>query len=745
MRGKIITILSISCLLLAEVVSAIPIGRVIKSDGTVRLKKMRNTEFTVDVKPGVSIDNGDIIRVEAASFAVVIFLDDKSVIKMKENTQFQFVDTENTRTVDLEIGTIINDIKKENRTKTFRVETPTSVASVKGTIFSALVDASGIDQFYGQEGLFEVFNLVSGQTVAVGPGKKVLSSSTGNVISAPAAPSEFPIDPDPSTTPEQLEQLIEQYTPSPTGEVPAEQVPVQQPATVPEAEPTTQPTEPGSAAPERPVQPPSAGKPFGLGLGIGSVTIDGQVYNQLSLRPELSFGKLGIGFDLVVYLDNEGNIRQDEWDDPADIVDKFLYVRWARKGDPFWIRLGSLDNVTLGYGGLLDGYSNMMEFPTVRQIGVNGGVQFGSFGTEVFLSNVKDFTRGGTLLGLRGSFTVSRAFPLTVGANLVVDINQFSGFTDRDDDSYPDQFDDFPDDPILWNDTDGDGVPDPHPGIDTLLWDVDSDQDNTVDPWAGGDDPEVNLKGTPFSILNNQAQAIGYSVDIGYPILRGKAAKLMVFAEWNHLTFPKAGEAGTAFYRPEDRNGDGITIPGLRASLFNLLNLSVEYRIKSGYFVPRFFDQSYDITRVVPVYDSLSTTIRTKDMAVFAVENSDAALNGVYGSAGLDLFEILNLNAAYTSMTRDTLKFNSFYAGMDINPNLIPKLSEARVYYQRNNDPDPFDFANPSVNTIMGYRVGYAIAAGVSLVWDFRQFYRDDGSGNLSPIKQTTIETAFKL
>jgi hypothetical protein len=32
---------------------------------------------------------------------------------------------------------------------------------------------------------------------------------------------------------------------------------------------------------------------------------------------------------------------------------------------------------------------------------------------------------------------------------------------------------------------------------------------------------------------------------------------------------------------------------------------------------------------------------------------------------------------------------------------------------------------------------------GVSLIWDFRQFYRDDGTGNLEPIKQATIETSF--
>ena len=35
---------------------------------------------------------------------------------------------------------------------------------------------------------------------------------------------------------------------------------------------------------------------------IGTVTINGQIYNQLSLRPEIPFGKLGVGLDIYLYL-----------------------------------------------------------------------------------------------------------------------------------------------------------------------------------------------------------------------------------------------------------------------------------------------------------------------------------------------------------------------------------------------------------------------------------------------------------
>ena len=67
----------------------------------------------------------------------------------------------------------------------------------------------------------------------------------------------------------------------------------------------------------------------------------------------------------------------------------------------------------------MSGYSNMMEFPGVRRIGLNTGLNMAGFGGELFMSNIKDFSRGGTLLGLRGTYKVSKSFPLTFGMNLL--------------------------------------------------------------------------------------------------------------------------------------------------------------------------------------------------------------------------------------------------------------------------------------------------------------------------------------
>ena len=133
-------------------------------------------------------------------------------------------------------------------------------------------------------------------------------------------------------------------------------------------------------------------------------------------------------------------------------------------------------------------------------------------------------------------------------------------------------------------------------------------------------------------------------------------------------------------------------------------------------------------------------------MSVFADSSDEWSSSGLFGSANLNLFNLANFVASYANMTTDdTLEFKSFNALVTLNTDNIPKLSSAMAFYQRNNDENPFDFKNPSENTVMGYRVGYELSKGVSLVWEYREFYRDDGTGTLQPIKQTTIETTFNF
>ncbi len=730
------------------------VARLIKSEGVVYLKRMGMQTYSEVAQVGASINNGDAIKVGDYGFAALIFIDDRSVVKVKPNSQFEIMDTKNTRSVNIEFGTILNKIEKENRTKTFRVVSPVSVASVKGTEFAAMINPSGVDQFIGKEGLFDVFNSVSGQTVSVGPGQKALSGSTGSLMQAPASPNEYPQDPELELEAEERKKPSERdeskkiENDNQQKEVETNDSEIKN-KTDQINDSTINNEVDSNDSPKTDDAPSAPKKPFGMGLGIGSATIDGTLYNQLALRPEINFAGIGIGLDLVVYMDDEGNIRQDEWDfddNPDLIYDKILYIRYGEKSSPIWAKYGSIENMTLGQGGLMKGYSNMMEFPTVRRVGINTGFNLGSIGGEVFLSNIKDFSRGGTIFGLRAQYKISDNLPITIGLNYISDANMFSAMKDKDGDSFPDVFDDFPTDSTLWNDTDGDGWADPGHGLsvpDSLI-DIDADGDNIVDTI----DDSVMIKARPFSINDNKASVSAWSFDVSYPVLTSKMLSLTVYTEFNSLMFPEVSTIGessdTLFYRPE-RSGSGITLPGIRSKLFGLLDLSLEYRSVQGSYVPQFFDQAYDLNRVLSVSQGTSTTIKTKDMSIFEDYDNKASSSGVYGSANMSILNLLNFNASYASMKADTLEFNSFNSVLTLNTDNIPKLSVATAFYRRNNDKDPFDFKNPSANTVMGYKVGYEMSKGVSLIWEYSEFYRDNGSGELEPVRQTKVETAFSF
>ncbi|MFQ6676133.1 MAG: FecR domain-containing protein, partial [Fidelibacterota bacterium] len=699
--------------LLAPLLSFLPhlamaadaIATVAKTRPSAQLKRMGETVFA-DLSPGTSAFSGDIIRTGDPGFCMVIYLDDKSILKIRESSEFQFLETENTRTLDVQFGKILSDIKKETK-KQFRVETPVSVASVKGTQFWVVSNPQGFDRFYGLEGQVEILNRMSGQTTTLGPGQMTLSTATGQLVTAPASPEEIPEDPEREVE-EQPEEEIEvepemEEAPAPEPEV--EEAPEEEAAPeeelfeeAPEAPEEVEEERVEEEAPEEPE--PSGPGPFNMGLGIGSATIDGTIYNQFALRPELRFGKLGIGLDLVLYIDNEGNIRPDEWDEASDLIDKFLYVRWAEKADPFWFKVGALEGVTLGYGGILNGYSNMMEFPSVRRVGLNTGFNFAGFGTEIFLANVKDFSRGGTLMGLRGTYTLSEKIPLTVGANFIMDMNQFSGLEDRDRDDIPNIFDAFPQkefelpssypqgafghDPgdVLSGedyavDSDNDGIPDE--------LDYDRDGDGLTDYYPADTTRQFPLSypldPDPFSLKENRSTATGITVDIGYPVLRTRMIGAVVYAEYNRLTFPLV--EAPQFQRPE-KSGTGITAPGIRAQLFGFLNLSFEYRIKQDYFVPQFFDQAYDLNRVVarfPSGEEGGAEVLTKDMLIFEDSLSVLDTKGVYGSASFSLLNLASFSAALTRMAAEapdtTIEFNSFFASLNLNTENIPKLSQA--------------------------------------------------------------------
>ena len=178
---------------------------------------------------------------------------------------------------------------------------------------------------------------------------------------------------------------------------------------------------------------------------FGAVTIDGKVWNQIAFRPVIPIWKFGVALDLVFYFDADGNLHKDEWDFSSGgaikntLIDKIYYIRYGFAKDPLYVKVGSLDYVKLGYGILVNGYTNTIEYPQVRKVGLDFSVKRNLFSVQGFAN---DFKENIGLFGAR--IQSSKLMNIPLGVSAVMDRNQHLGLRDRDRDKYPDIFDHFP-------------------------------------------------------------------------------------------------------------------------------------------------------------------------------------------------------------------------------------------------------------------------------------------------------------
>ncbi|GAB4295887.1 MAG: hypothetical protein Kow0098_18640 [Ignavibacteriaceae bacterium] len=165
--------------------------------------------------------------------------------------------------------------------------------------------------------------------------------------------------------------------------------------------------------------------------GIGMVWIDGQPHYRLSFRPELSMANFGVGLDLNLDFDSEGNLRDENFNETSDYLSLIRYVRYGYKNDPVFIKLGALDYYTIGHGTIMYLYNNSPSFDS-RKIGLALDLDFGTAGFESVYSS---FAESG-VFGLRGfvrplQFTEARSIPVIggveIGATYATDFHENAG------------------------------------------------------------------------------------------------------------------------------------------------------------------------------------------------------------------------------------------------------------------------------------------------------------------------------
>jgi hypothetical protein len=133
---------------------------------------------------------------------------------------------------------------------------------------------------------------------------------------------------------------------------------------------------------------------------FGITTIGGETYAGFRFQPEFRIGKLiGFGLDVPVQFNiNTKEFRSDEFKGGIEMARLIRYFTLGRKKEtPVYVRTGDLTGVSLGFGSLINNYSNSPSFEN-RKWGLNTDLNFkGMVGVEGIYSDIK----GANLFGVR--------------------------------------------------------------------------------------------------------------------------------------------------------------------------------------------------------------------------------------------------------------------------------------------------------------------------------------------------------
>ncbi len=366
---------------------------------------------------------GSILITGEGDYAEIRLEPNGSIIRVSENTNFQINglqgrDESKINNFQVAVGKFRAVLAKEKGAR-YQFRGSSAVCGVRGTDFGMSVLPGETELVFVIDGLIDFTN-AAGATIEVGAGFS--ADALAPVFQASAETSEAMAD-----FLAGLDFKVLKKT-----DVPGyEKVEIPEKAEKPEDEEVEEAKE-GLMAKLMQI----------LGFEIGSVTMGGETYAKAIIQPRFAFGKFKIALYLpIIYQENmldpadwhkpDGNNEwsfgtdQDEWDRIAsdfieDLFLKIRYIEYGKQRDPFFFKLGNLNNITVGHGMIMRNYANDSDFPAVRKVGVNLGIDAENSGVEAMVNNAADPEIFGARLYFR---PMGSDFPLAFGITVLTDID----------------------------------------------------------------------------------------------------------------------------------------------------------------------------------------------------------------------------------------------------------------------------------------------------------------------------------
>lgn len=390
-----------------------------------------------DIYYGMELQEGDTIRTNRTG-AELRLDPNGSIIKLSYFTVFTIENLQKSETdsnnFNLITGKIHAIAARAGFGERYQIRTPSAVAGVRGTDFGVISLPGSEEKAFVIDGLIEYTNSLTNQKIQLGSG--MVGDALAEVFQAITASAEQMNDLVKDVLFEKLDPSVVPGHGEPEELVEEEEETEEQ--TAESEEPVEEETKELS---EKEIAESAMMKAISdiLGLEIGTVTIDGDTYSKAIIQPTFNIGKLKLSLYLpVVYQTDlfdpddwyhpEGNNEwsfgtdQDGYEDIAldaltDLFLKIRYIEWGEQRDPFFFKIGNLSNMTLGHGILMKKFANDADFPTIRRVGLNLGIDGGGIGIESVVNDLVNPEIFGTRLYFRPIGN------LAFGLSSAIDIN----------------------------------------------------------------------------------------------------------------------------------------------------------------------------------------------------------------------------------------------------------------------------------------------------------------------------------
>lgn len=570
---------------------------------------------------GMELYAGDRIKTLKSS-AELRMIPNNSIFKIGASTDFQIKVLANPGGVNefsLLEGKIRMVAAKTSGKDGYRFTTPTALAGVRGTDFGMEVSPGKVDKLLVRQGVVEFTKVATNSSLSLSEG-----------MGADTFASDFSAK---SLTTQELADFFANLN-----------FVVLNPGQVPGLQPVVTTTPPKASQPQTTAAPdtpqlaePAAAKALNknstanvdaikkvLGIEVGTLILDGVTHGKLIVQPKIIVPDFKAVFYLPIIYKNDlfnagdwyrpnGN---NEWsfgtdqnpgdisgillDIARDLVLKIKYIEIAKPNDPFFLQVGNIPSMTLGHGFLIGGYANDGDFPAVRRLGVNLGLNGGAVAFETMVNDLAQPEIYGARFVWR---PVYPSFKLGTGLSIAADINPLSSISD--DGASSQQTLDIQAAkqimPMLFNV----GIDLDLPIIESALFSIKAFGD------FGGLIPYFT-KG--FS------RADGSTVSEGFQVAH--------FFTLN--TYPSIG-IGFQNYGIETGVMGNISIVDYR----------LDFEYSEGNFQPSYIDQSYDRTRAQRAIDLINQYKNP------AISEEGIIKMGIFGKLGVNILDTAYLSAGY--------------------------------------------------------------------------------------------------